>query len=269
MKDPPSVANLQSFFYPSPDRMGSSWYIRPGNILYGFWLDNDRGGVHLNSGVNNKLCFLLTDGDTFNNQTVSGMGIAKVIHLYYECQHLLTAAADYGTLYYALQQAAINLPSEFSCQDRANLDTACRAVELPLGECLRISTDNDAPLMRIDTAGNLYLRSGASVFTEQESITPNPNVAEVLVRDANGDVLVRVDSQTGDLYLTGKLYQDKNFIWQYPQDSLFVWNDDEAMAIVTSYSFYDALIDLFCSVPAGSLILDGRVYCDVDPPVEN
>lgn len=38
------------------------------------------------------------------------------------------------------------------------------------------------------------------------------------------------------------------------------------MAIVNSYSFYDPLVDLFGDVPAGSLILDGGVYYDVNPP---
>jgi hypothetical protein len=55
-------------------------------------------------------------------------------------------------------------------------------VELPLGECLKISDDNGEPLLRIDTAGNLYLRRDASICTEQEVITPNPNIAEVVVR---------------------------------------------------------------------------------------
>jgi hypothetical protein len=64
------------------------------------------------------------------------------------------------------------------------------------------------------------------------------------------------------LYLKGKLYQNIEFIWEYPQESILFWNDDEAMAIINSYSFYDALVDLFGNVPEGSLILDGRVYCD-------
>jgi hypothetical protein len=191
----------------------------------------------------------------------------KVVHLYYGCQtNLLSSASDYGNLYYALQQAAINLRAEFSSQDRANLETACRAVELPLAECVKITDENHDALLRIDTAGNLYLLDGASIYTEQEVITPNPNIAEVVVRDDSGTVLALLDSQTGDLYLKGKLYENVNFMWEYPQESLLFWNDDQAMAIINSYSFYDALIDLFCDVPEGSLILDGGVYYDVDPP---
>ena len=45
---------------------------------------DDNGGVHFNSGVNNKAAFLMTDGGTFNGQTVTGLGIAKVARIYYE-----------------------------------------------------------------------------------------------------------------------------------------------------------------------------------------
>ena len=44
----------------------------------------DNGGVHNNSGVNNKAAFLITDGGTFNGQTVTGIGITKAARIYYE-----------------------------------------------------------------------------------------------------------------------------------------------------------------------------------------
>lgn len=46
------------------------------------------------------------------------------------------------------------------------------------------------------------------------------------------------------------------------------YSDSRPPAIINSYSFYDALIDLFGDVPEGSLILDGEVYYDVDPAPE-
>jgi len=113
-----NMANPPAFG--DPDKMSSpNWY----NGL----LDN--GGVHWNSGVGNKLCYLLTDGGSFNGRTISAFGISKTAKLFYEVQtNILTAAADYGDLYLALQQAAINL--NFSETDRNNLDVACRAVEI-------------------------------------------------------------------------------------------------------------------------------------------
>lgn len=106
--------------YGDPDRMGSSYYSA--NI-------RDEGGVHFNSGVGNKLCYLLTDGDTFNGRTVSAMGISRTADLFYECQtNLLTSASDYSDLYALLIQAANNL--SFTQAETNNVVEACLAVEL-------------------------------------------------------------------------------------------------------------------------------------------
>jgi Zn-dependent metalloprotease len=51
-----------------PDRMTSPFYWQS---------ESDEGGVHANSGVNSKAAYLMTDGDTFNGTTVSGIGLDK------------------------------------------------------------------------------------------------------------------------------------------------------------------------------------------------
>jgi Zn-dependent metalloprotease len=112
--------------YGDPDRMGSpNWYNGP----------FDNGGVHTNSGVGNKLCYLLTDGNDFNGHTVTGMGIADTAELFYEVQcNLLSSGASYYDLYAALTQAAINLG--WSTAERDNLEEACLAVEISVvGYC--------------------------------------------------------------------------------------------------------------------------------------
>jgi Zn-dependent metalloprotease len=103
-----------------PDRMGSPyWYS--GTC--------DLGGVHINCGVGNKLCYLLTDGDTFNGQTVEGMGIDAVSGLLYEANRdLLPSGADYRDLGDVLEQAAVN--EYWSTGDRNNLYRALKAVEI-------------------------------------------------------------------------------------------------------------------------------------------
>ena len=114
MSDPPATGN--------PDRLGSPRYQSPSNTA-------DNGGVHNNSGVNNKLCYLLTDGETFNGQTVRGLGLNQVEPLYYEVQaNLLTSGAGWTELFDALQQAAVNL--SWNTADRNNLYRACVAVEI-------------------------------------------------------------------------------------------------------------------------------------------
>ena len=124
MQDPTSFGD--------PDRMKSSNYYCEQSQLYDY---GDNGGVHYNSGVGNKAAYLMTDGDTFNGYTVTGLGYAKVADLYYEVQtNLLTSAADYADLYDALIQASINLG--FSAADQQEVKDALDAVEMnqqPIG----------------------------------------------------------------------------------------------------------------------------------------
>ncbi len=102
-----SVGALRSMsnppLYGDPDRMGSANYACDTN-------EQDNGGVHTNSGVNNKAAYLMTDGGTFNGYTVTALGIPKVAKIYYEAQtNLLLSASDYNDLYNALIQACNNL----------------------------------------------------------------------------------------------------------------------------------------------------------------
>jgi len=81
--------------YGDPDKITSANYYTD---------TGDNGGVHINSGVNNKAVYLMVDGATFNGKTVTGLGITKVAKIYYYAQaNLLTSGSDYQDLYYALQ----------------------------------------------------------------------------------------------------------------------------------------------------------------------
>jgi bacillolysin len=98
MENPGSV--LQGGL-PSPDRMASPNY---------FAEEGDNGGVHFNSGVNNKAAFLITDGGSFNARTVTGIGLDKAARIYYDVQTtLLTSGSDYADLGTALPAACDSL----------------------------------------------------------------------------------------------------------------------------------------------------------------
>jgi Zn-dependent metalloprotease len=93
MKDPTTFSD--------PDRMGSPFYYTG---------SSDNGGVHTNSGVGNKAAYLITDGDTFNGYTVTGIGIVKAAKIYYEANtNILTSSSQYADLANALYQGCINL----------------------------------------------------------------------------------------------------------------------------------------------------------------
>jgi bacillolysin len=104
-EDLPSIGAIRDMANPpafgDPDRMGSANYATA---------TADQGGVHTNSGVNNKAAFLMTDGGTFNGRTVTALGADKTARIYYEAAtDLITSAADYADLADALQQGCANL----------------------------------------------------------------------------------------------------------------------------------------------------------------
>lgn len=108
-----------------PTRNGSpDSYFSP--LFYKGYLDD--GGVHTNLGVNNKLCYLLTDGGTFKGRTITGMGIPTMADVYYHVQTTLTQGADYADLYALITQAGVTLG--LSQAQRNNIERACRAVEI-------------------------------------------------------------------------------------------------------------------------------------------
>ncbi|MFQ5612324.1 MAG: M4 family metallopeptidase [Anaerolineae bacterium] len=114
-----------------PTTFGDPDRITSGNYYCG---ELDSGGVHTNSGVNNKAAYLMTDGGTFNGFTVTGLGISKVADLYYEVQtNMLTSGSNYNDLYDALIQASINLA--FTPADQQEVQDALNAVEMNQRPC--------------------------------------------------------------------------------------------------------------------------------------
>jgi len=116
MSNPPAFGD--------PDKMSSPNYYEG---------EDDSGGVHINSGVNNKAVFMMVDGGTFNGKTVTALGWTKTSAIYYEANtNLLSSGADYFDLYYALQQACTNLIGQkgITAGDCTEVKDAVDAVEM-------------------------------------------------------------------------------------------------------------------------------------------
>jgi bacillolysin len=97
MKDPRSSKK------PQPDRVnGPGW-------------DTNNPDVHINDGVINKADYLIVDGDTFNGQTVRGLGAAKAIQIWWGVENTLTPSATFHDVGDALNS---------SCQTLAKARTA-------------------------------------------------------------------------------------------------------------------------------------------------
>lgn len=118
--------------YNQPDRYNSPLFVRAT-----FSSLEDNGGVHTNSGVGNKLVYLLTDGDTFNGEQVRGVGIVRTAKLFYGALELLPPTADYTMLALALNASALS--QGLSIEDRFNISRALNAVEILPEELMEMS----------------------------------------------------------------------------------------------------------------------------------
>jgi len=145
-----------------PDRMSSPNYYEGAD---------DNGGVHTNSGVNNKAVYLMVDGGAFNGKTVTALGWEKTGAIYYEAStNLLASGADYSDLYYALQQACANLIGQhgITSADCVEVKDALDAVEMNGQPAPNFNTD--APLCTTPGTGPSIifaddLESGTSNWT--------------------------------------------------------------------------------------------------------
>lgn len=124
-----AIRNMRNpTLFGDPDKMTSPNYDFAPN-------DRDNGGVHANSGINNKAVYLMVDGGNFNGRNVSGIGITKVAKIYYEVQtNYLTTGSDYLDLYNALNQACQSLIGTYdiNSDDCAQVKNAIDAVEMNL-----------------------------------------------------------------------------------------------------------------------------------------
>ena len=149
MQNPPAFSD--------PDKMTSAFYVTS---------NADNGGVHTNSGINNKAAVLMVDGGSFNGRTVASLGLTQVAKIYYEAQtNLLTSGADYADLYNALYQACINLVgvAGITSADCDQVRNATDAVEMNLQPVTGFNPD--APLCSAGNPATLFydsFESGAS-----------------------------------------------------------------------------------------------------------
>ena len=125
MKDPTTMGD--------PDRMTSAaWFAD--TATYG-----DGGGVHYNSGVGNKTAYLISQGGTFNGQTMAGIdggdaGLTKTGKLYFDAITKLTSGSDYANLAAVLEQSCADFVASgtggFTAADCGEVKKAILATEL-------------------------------------------------------------------------------------------------------------------------------------------
>ena len=207
MKNPPA--------YGDPDRMTSPYYF----CSSGYY---DQGGVHTNSGVNNKAVYLMVDGGTFNGKTVTGLGYPKVADLYYKVQKdLLTSGGDYADLYNLLQQAAISLG--FTSAQKASVKNALDAVEM--GRQPNACAPLDAPMC---PAGMGY----TTAFFDNMETVPNPNWTHAQISGADRWYL---PEPSGWSYATSGVHNMLGYDTNIPADYYIAMNSSKALPAGSTY----------------------------------
>lgn len=121
------------------DMESPTLYGQPDSTSNAYWDYDvnyyDNGGVHTNSGVANKAAFLISDGGTLNAVTVTGIGQAKSIQLWYRVMLSITSGTTYADLGHALSTACRRLIGyqSFTTADCVQVDNAVAATQMYLG----------------------------------------------------------------------------------------------------------------------------------------
>jgi Zn-dependent metalloprotease len=160
---------------------GTYWcFTCPGDI-YG-----DYGGVHINSGVQNKWFQALTSGET--NPSVSGIGMTKAARIaYYALTSILMSSSQYSDSKEATIAAAIILYGECSQEHKSTVE-AWNHVGLNASyNCTTNSTNN------IDENIEVFIYpnpASNSIFLELPKIAKSP----IQIFDLNGRLINEITS---------------------------------------------------------------------------
>lgn len=162
--------------YGQPDRMTSALYTADQAWPNNPYLDN--GGVHTDSGVGNKTAYLISQGGTFNGQSITGIDegdptLTKSSQLYVLTIERLLSGSDYADLARTLEQSCSDLvgaglfvPSDCDAVHQATVATeltvtpanaaqpADAPMTCPAGSVLRVLFDGEAdPVNTFDHVG--------------------------------------------------------------------------------------------------------------------
>lgn len=273
-EDVPGLGAIRDMKNPTlfgdPDRMTSVLYNQDINFT-------DNGGVHTNSGVNNKAVYLMTDGATFNGKTVTGLGIAKVAKIYYEAQtNLLTSGSNYYDLYHYLYQACQNLVgtagiTASNCQQVRNATDAVEMDQEPIpgfepiaSLCPTVQVPNDLFFDNMESSANWLFSdlTGTNSWSFIEGYAASGTTSLYV-----DDVATVTDSlasmQAGVLLPAGALLHFKHAFWfeaitttyfdggvlEYSTNGGSTWSD--AGALFAEGKGYDGLISNGFSNPLG------------------
>jgi Zn-dependent metalloprotease len=112
----------------------------------------DQGGVHSNSGVPNHGYALLVDGGTYNATTVTGIGLTKAAHIYYQAMaNYQTPVTDFADHADALDTACADLIGQpLTNLSVATDDSTVSGQTITANDCAQVSAMAQAVELRQD-----------------------------------------------------------------------------------------------------------------------
>jgi len=191
--------------FANPNMMGDHYDVNSNSIFFGggqpdtyngtYWyngtnLNIDRGGVHINSGVQNHWFYILSNGESGTNDigdiyNVSGIGMDKSSKIaYLALTSMLMSTSQYSDSRLATIQAAKALFGECSQEYRSTVD-AWYAVGIgSLNTCPPLS------VKEIESTIKIYPNPTHSFFSIE---TGNQIDGEILIFDIHGRLLKTVN----------------------------------------------------------------------------
>ncbi len=228
MSDPPNPPGDIGFGVPAPRQpetyKGDHWYYGSSVGTY----------VDTNSGVGNKLAYLITAGGPPTGPIIPGMGRSKASQLFWLCnENLLPRAADYQDLYFGLHETVVANPTIFTnSDDEITVRNASLVVGIvPVG-ALTIASADDKVRMTFSAAGELRIYYEFPEILFGPRVLGNASVAllrptsaaDWIIRNGpdDSDVLARFDTTTGNFYLKGLFYTWQTGLEEDPAASEFI-----------------------------------------------
>jgi Zn-dependent metalloprotease len=179
----------------------------------------DQGGVHSNSGVPNHAYALLVDGGTYNGTSVTGIGLTKAAHIWYQAQtNYLTPVSNFSDMADAI---------EASCADLVGKQlTALRFGPNEHDTFFsRITADDCTQVHNVTTAVQFRTPAVQCNFGPMlDPNTPSPcgpgtGLHTTFSEDFEGDVTAW-DTSAFDVAFTGGLHQPWTFSRDLPPGNL-------------------------------------------------
>jgi bacillolysin len=180
-------------------------YNQPDHMSRFVETQEDNGGVHINSGIPNKICYLISDGGTHYGTTVSGIGRAASEKIFYRAlTSYLTSQSDFSDARNAAVLSAADLFGEGSNEQKTVADAFTAA---GIGEddsdggtqdqwtIIAVSADTPHPYPNNYVTNHYYSKPGAGkVAVHFSAFDLEEDYDYMLVFDRTGKM---VDAYTG------------------------------------------------------------------------